>query len=427
MSIYEQKLIGGVASGMVKPSDLDLDFTDFSDKDLGAVFGLAKKLESDRIEIDIDVLNISIIEKTSLYYSDEDFRLMAKSAQSRSVVFDALQKVKGAALKSFLLTRSAEIALKENRTGTDLLDDLKNIVAEAEKNYSTSENSFQSIADLKGKVKALLTDLHKGISYAVPTYFPQIDDKLLDGFSKGDLHLIVGMTGAGKSSLALNYALNQAKHGHKVAIVSREMSEEENILRFLAAESGIGRFKMRKGMDKATYETLLDYLDRLIDKTLTIDTRTEDIETLSMEAMRMVESNNLEILYVDYLQLMSSKRTNDTRANEVQAISRELKKLAMSLNIPVVALVQFNNGVINASLFDVMNYIRESGSIKQDASTIQYVQVEQTEEVKEKKDAKMTVLKNRNGETFNPVQLIFKGAEFKFYEMREEYNTYGER
>jgi replicative DNA helicase len=73
--------------------------------------------------------------------------------------------------------------------------------------------------------------------------------------------------------------------------------------------------------------------------------------------------------------------------------------------------------VINASLFDVMNFIRESGSIKQDASTIAYIQVEHSEERKDVKDAKYTVLKNRNGEAFASVELRFEGALFRFTEI----------
>ena len=91
----------------------------------------------------------------------------------------------------------------------------------------------------------------------------------------------------------------------------------------------------------------------------------------------------------------------------------------MSLKIPIVALVQFNNAVMNASLFDVINHIRESGSIKQDASTIQYIQVEQTDKPTELKAAKNTIIKNRNGEIFTTVNLSYKGAEFKFYEVMD--------
>lgn len=415
MNIYEQKIIGGIAAGIITPTAAGLDAADFSDRDLGVVFNLARALEAEGADIDADILYSRSIE-TNAFFTAEDFRLMAASASSRSVCFDAVARIKADSLKSFLLERSAQIALDKAKSGAALLDDLKQIVSEAEKFYATGDNSFRSLTEIAPEVEALLRDLHAGVSYAVPTYFPSIDDKLTDGFSKGDLHVIVGQTGHGKSALALNFALNQAKNNHPVGFVSREMSSSENILRFLASESGVPRWQIRKDMFDSTFQTLLDALAELKHEKVYFDERTEDIETLLFEARRLKEEKLIDILYVDYLQLLTSKEKTDTRANEVQHISRELKKLAMSLKIPVVALVQFNNGIRNATVYDAMDYIRESGSIKQDASTIQYIQIEQTDAIKEFKDAKNTILKNRNGATFQPVELRYQGANFKFYE-----------
>lgn len=419
MNVYEKKIIGGISCGLIKPSATGLDASDFSDKDLGVVFNLAYALESEGAEIDAEVLYARTVE-TNAFYTAEDFRLMEKSAHSRAVCFDAIKRIKESALKTYLLEQAAEIALQENRSGALILDSLKKCVQTADRFYSVATNSFQSIAEIEEEVKAVLTDLKDGKSFAVPTFYKKIDESMLDGFSLGDLHLIVGFTGHGKSALALNYALNQAKNGYGVGIVSREMSKTENVIRLLAAESGVKRYEIRREMATETYERLINELKKLTQQSLFIDTSIEDVETLCRETARMVDECGLSVLYVDYLQLLTSKANSDTRANEVQTISRELKKLAMNLNIPVVALVQFNNGALNASLFDVINHIRESGSIKQDASTIQYIQIEHSENAIETKQAKLNILKNRNGETFKPINLTYKGAEFKFYETFED-------
>lgn len=421
MRTFEQKIIGGVVAGTVKPSSVNLDGVDFEDAELGTALTVAKQMETEGVAIDADILQSRLSEKDFGFLSAKDFRLMAQTAQSASIVFDAIDKVKSSALKTFLLSQTANLALQEKSSGAEILDKLKNLVNQADKFYRSSENNFVFLKEIAPKVKAVYQDLYSGISYAVPTYFPLIDAKLLDGFSKGDLHLIVGMTGAGKSALALNFALNQAKNNHVVGVVSREMSDIENVMRLQAADAEIPRWQIKKEMFPGTFDRLNAHLDHFSDLPIAFNTRTEDVQTLRNETILMVENHGLEILYVDYLQLMASTENADTRANEVQTISRELKKLAMELKIPIVALCQFNNGVMNASLFDVMNYIRESGSIKQDASTIQYIQVEQVEHragvpSPEFKDAKNTILKNRNGETFNPVDLRFKGAEFQFYE-----------
>jgi replicative DNA helicase len=125
---------------------------------------------------------------------------------------------------------------------------------------------------------------------------------------------------------------------------------------------------------------------------------------------------------VDYLQLMKAD-VSDNRAQEVSAISRGLKEIAMTYHIPVIAICQFNRGAVNASLFDIMSYLKESSGIEQDASTILYVQVEKTEDRKQIRDAKLTILKNRNGATFASIPLNYRGEIFTFYETYAEHEN----
>lgn len=415
MDPYEKKIIGGIANGLVLPSTLGLYAADFDNEDLGITLAIATQLETEGVEIEPEILATRLAETDTGFYSARDFVLMAQSVKSLSVVFDAVDKVKARTLKSFLTEKVSSLAVSE-KTGAEMLDALRKVVLDAERSFSSSENSFIYLKDIAVKLKAVYGDLLEGISYAVPTGFTQIDKKLLDGYSKGDLHLIVGMTGAGKSAMALNHAMNQAKAGVVVGAVSREMSDIENMMRLQCSDTRIERYKIRSRMDRDIYDELIENLDKMSRYPIAFDVQTEDIETLRPRVARMVDQDGMGILYVDYLQLMSSKFNADTRANEVQAVSRELKKLAMEFKIPVVALCQFNNGVLNASLFDVMNYIRESGSVKQDASTIQYVQIEHTDEPIDMREAKDTVLKNRNGETFVPVHLMYHGPIFQFYE-----------
>lgn len=417
MLTYEKQILGAVIAGTIKPSAVPLGIADFTDTELAQMLNLARRMEENGQPIDAEAMYSATVETEVGFYTAYDFKEWAASANSAAAAYSAIEKIKSQALKKYLSDAITQIALDPDRTGAEMLNTLKRISATSEKFYQSSQNNFVSLKDLKPQVKAVYQDLHSGISYALPTYFIRRDEMLLDGYSKGDLHLIVGQTGAGKSSLALNDALNQAKQGHVIGVVSREMSAIENVMRLQASDAKIPRWKIRKDMWDSTYAELNEHLDSFTDLPMYFDTQTEDIENLRPQAIEMVEKNGMAALYVDYLQLMGAKSNSDTRANEVQAISRELKKLAMELGIPIIALCQFNNGVINASLFDVMNYIRESGSIKQDASTIQYIQVEHTEEQKEWKDAKVTVLKNRNGATFASVDLRFNGAEFRFEEL----------
>lgn len=413
---YEQKIIGGIVSGLIVPSGIDLASTDFEDADLGNCFKIARELENENRSIDANVLSSRLT--TEGFYGADDFRLMAQSCGSVSMALEAVDKVKGKALKTFLLQQTASLAISDKKTGTQILDNLRDLVLHAEQNYQTSDNNFIFLKDLIGNVKGVYADLHAGVSYAVSTGFTEIDEHILDGFSKGDLHIIVGFTGQGKSALALNCARFQAKVGICVGILSREMSSIENVMRLQSADTGIARWKMRKNLYLTDFCTLKDNLDALANLPIAFDTRTKDIESLRPQVRKMVDQYDMQILYVDYLQLLSSSK-NATRAEEVSAVSRGLKEIAMENKIPVVALCQYNRGATNASVFDLINYLKESSGIEQDSSTIIYIQIEKTEEKKQIKDAKLTVLKNRNGATFASVDLRYHGEIFTFYEARD--------
>jgi replicative DNA helicase len=421
MQIYEQKIIGGIVSGAVKPSTLNLDASDFETSELGACLTIAREIEAQNKPIDAGILYSRLAETEIGFYSERDFELMAQTAQSASVVFEAADKVKSAALKTFLLEQTAHLALLEKQSGAEILNKLRELLGQADRFYGSTENNFVFLKDLAPKVKAVYRDLHAGISYAVPSYIEELDNEILDGFSKGDEHIIVGFTGAGKSALALKCARNQARKGHTVGVVSREMSDIENIIRLQSADAKIPRWHIKKQMFDQTLDKLNNHLDDFSNLPIAFDTKTKDVESLRGQVQRMVEDHGMEILYVDYLQLMSSSQSQTNRANEVQTISRTLKEIAMDNKIPVVSLCQFNRGATNASVFDLMSFLKESSGIEQDASTILYVQVEKTEEKKDLKEAKLTVLKNRNGATFQGINLTYRGEIFEFYSEYEQF------
>lgn len=218
------------------------------------------------------------------------------------------------------------------------------------------------------------------------------------------------------SALALAFAREQARNGLCVGVVSREMSDIENVMRLQSSDANVPRWQMRKGMREYTHNTLTKHLDEFSNLPIAFDTRTVNVEGLRPQVRRMVDGYGMQILYVDYLQLLSSKGGQSTRASEVQAISRTLKEIAMENKIPVISLCQFNRGAAQATVFDILGHLKESSGIEQDASTILYVQLEKTEEKKEVKDAKLTVLKNRNGATFQSVDLYYRGETFTFSE-----------
>lgn len=416
MSFYEQKIIGGVLSGRIPALSVPLDPADM--ERFGDALRVAREIEGEALIVSPDILALRLGDVGS-FYTAEDFDLMARSVESTSIVYEAIDKVKSRALKAFLTTRLASLATSD-QTGKTTLDDIKALIQAAEQRYASVENSFVFLKDITPKLEAVYDDLYNNVSYAVPTGYGSIDGQILDGFSKGDLHIIVGFTGHGKSGLALNFAHYQALVCKLVVgIVSREMSDIENVMRLQSSTQKIERWKIRTGMRSQTYEALKGGIADLNALPIAIDTRTENIEALRVQAKRMMEEHRMGILYVDYLQLMGSAK-GKTRADEVATISRNLKLIAMENNIPVVALCQFNRGAGDADIYDILSHIKESSGIEQDASTVMFIQVEKTKELKDIKDAKLYVLKNRNGATFHPIQLHFNGPMFTFSEVRDD-------
>lgn len=414
MILYEKRIIGGIVKGVVKATDIDLSPKDFQDEELGMCLAHARNIESEGLPLDASLLSLRL--GVDGFLQPDDFSLMAATVGSSSVVWESVDKVKALALKTMILSETAKIALLENLDSPELLERVKGIVARADARYRTSGNNFVFASEIVPKLKAVYDDLYAGVSYSVPTFFPAIDDLIVDGFSRGDEHIIVGFTGSGKSALALAFAKEQAKRGLCVGIVSREMSDVENLMRVQASEAQIPRWQMRKGMREFTHRDLTDKIESLAKLPIAIDTRTTNVEALRPQVKRMVEEHDMRILYVDYLQLLTSSNKKTSRAEEVQTISRTLKEIAMENQIPVVSLSQFNRSAANASVFEILGHLKESSGIEQDASTILYIQIEKTEEKKLTKDVKVTVLKNRNGATFHSVELQYTGEIFTFYE-----------
>ena len=416
LGVFEKKIIGGILSGAVKAETIDLTPHDLPE--LGIALTVCRELEAKGIKPDPESVYANIIERNpdECFFSVNDYRLFAESAQSGAVVFESIDRIKANSLRTYLTQKIASLATDESQTGASLLDELKSIIATADSKYRSSENNFLLMSEIVPKLEAVYKDFYSGVSYAVPTGFPILDDLLLDGFAKGDLHIVVGLTGAGKSAFALNCARYQASAGYFVGIVSREMSDVENLMRLQSSQQQIPRWQMKRGVYESTYRQLCDGFEQLRQLPIAFDVRTSDIGGLRMQVKRMVEQYEMKILYVDYLQLVGVSKTRGSRAEDVAAVSRGMKEIAMENNIPVFALSQFNRGAINADVMDLLGHLKESSGIEQDASTVTYIQVDNSDVSAKRKQAKLYVLKNRNGMTFKPVYYDYHGEVFTFTE-----------
>jgi len=300
-----------------------------------------------------------------------------------------------------------------------------------------AERSIFAISENKVKpsfyaLKDILTDTYRAVEEAyenkalvtgIPTGFHDLDQKT-SGFQRGDLIIIAGRPGMGKTALALNVARNAAREtGEPTAIFSLEMSKEQLSLRMLSSEAGVDSTRMRGGfLNQEDLEKINRAAGVLYDTNLFIDD-TPSISALEIraKARRMKMEKGLGLIAIDYLQLMKGRASAERRELEISEISRSLKALAKELGIPVIALSQLNRKVEDrTNKRPVLSDLRESGAIEQDADVIIFVYREEVYNKQVDQDkmrlAELSVAKQRNGPT-GTVNLTFL-EEFTRFENR---------
>jgi replicative DNA helicase len=233
-----------------------------------------------------------------------------------------------------------------------------------------------------------------------PTQFTDLD-KMTGGLQNSDLIILAARPSAGKTALALNIAKNAASAGARVGYFSLEMSRDQLFQRLLAIETRVPTNRLRTA-DLATDElpTVMEALGRLADLPITIeDTPSLTVMELRSRARRMQARTGLDLLIVDYLQLMQARR-NDNRVQEVSEISRGLKLLARELNVPVIALSQLSRAIEGRpGHLPMLSDLRDSGSLEQDADIVLFIHREEMHdrETDKKGIAELYIAKHRNG------------------------------
>lgn len=246
----------------------------------------------------------------------------------------------------------------------------------------------------------------------VPTGLVDLD-RLLGGLQKSDLLIIAGRPGSGKTGFMLSLAKNAAqKHKKHVAMFSLEMSNEQLVQRLIAQETGIDTQRLRTGkLTEQDWPLFTHAIEVLGDTTVFLDD-TPAITPLQLrtKCRRLHLEYGLDLIIVDYLQLMSGDSRNDNRVQEVSYISRYLKVLARELNVPVLAAAQLSRAVEQrADKKPVLSDLRESGSLEQDADIVMFIhRPDMLEQDSTRANiAEIIVAKHRNGPTHPGIELVF--------------------
>jgi replicative DNA helicase len=241
----------------------------------------------------------------------------------------------------------------------------------------------------------------RGDVVGIATGYPDMD-KLTGGLQRSDLIILAARPSVGKTAFALSMAYNIALHVQDtVAIFSLEMSREQLVQRLIAMHTGINMQKLRTGsMLDHDFEHVIEAMGVLSSVPLYIeDTAGLSIMEVRSKARRLQSQVGIDLIVVDYLQLMQGHRT-DNRVQEVSEISRGLKALARELNVPVMALSQLSRAVEGrSSHVPMLSDLRESGSIEQDADLVMFIYREEVydKETDKKGIAEIHIAKHRNG------------------------------
>ena len=315
-------------------------------------------------------------EKVIPDYIDEEKlfeRYSTNFLRSVELLREYCQLLKKYALRKELIEIANEILSKDHQDPEELLEILLDKTFELSSKKDLTP--YVSLADIVPQLKETIERFEKTQSHVtgIPSGFPELD-RLTTGFHGGDLVIVAGRPGMGKSSFALSIAKYVAqKEKLPVGIFSLEMAKDQLALRLLSFLSRIPLYDLRLGkLTKEQKEVLMKSFEELQSLPIYIDDSAALSTTdLRIKALRMKKEKEIELLIVDYLQLLRGVKRYSSRQEEVAEISRSLKALAKELDIPVIALAQLSRQVEHRSdkrpqLAD----LRESGQIEQDADLI---------------------------------------------------------
>lgn len=345
-----------------------------------------------------------------------------------------LYEIQGGTISSFNAESYAKIVLEQSqlRQLAGVADQIKGLVSGSDEVRSILDEAEQLLFNVaERKASKTLSDAKTSILRAIEhhssvratgvppgltTGFTGVDSKLL-GLQPGSLYVIAARPGLGKSSLALNMALNIAKRNIGVAFFSLEMPTLELINRLLAGATKLPFQKIQTGQtNDEEFKILGDVGEQLSEFPLFIDDDAQcSVMELRAKARRLKTRHNIGVIFVDYLQLMDVPKS-ENRQVAVAGLSRGLKILAKELDVPVVCLAQLNRQVeYRADKRPTLADLKESGAIEADSDAVMFLYRDEVYEpnTEDKGLAEVIISKNRRGST-GTVKLAFISEQVRF-------------
>jgi len=325
------------------------------------------------------------------------------------------------------------LGYEENKEVEELIEEAEKALFNVSQNFINDK--FVHIKEILAQTYEKIADLHdddgKEKYRGVSTGFKGLD-RILSGLQPSDLVILAARPAMGKTSFALNIAQNVAKQKKTVGVISLEMSKEQLVERLFCSLLSVDSWKLRTGKlaeeDFARIGTVMDELNS--SKIFIDDSISGSIAELRAKARRLQMEHGLDLLIIDYLQLMSITGLGGNIANRVQEISeisRSFKTLARELRIPILALSQLSRAVESRpSKVPQLSDLRESGAIEQDADVVLMLYREDyyEEDTDRQGVTDVYVRKHRNGPT-GRVEMMFKKEQMRFYDIDKVHDLEG--
>lgn len=324
-----------------------------------------KDKQEDGVKYLKELLNksLSLINIKQLAKTIKQYYLMRKTEE---LCIDTIEKIRKSNDTSNITDQLENIENKIFELNSDKIDTI----------HKTNTITAKSLNKIKETIK------NDNPTTGISTGFIDMDS-ILDGLHGSDLIILAARPSMGKTALAINIAVNIANNFYQtnqkksVAFVSLEMSAEQLMLRIIAMQSEINIHALRRGMItkdqlNAVEQTINSHINKL--PLIIDDSPSITISSLRTRLRRLKRKENIECVFIDYLQLIKSKNNSENRVNEISEITQSLKSLAKELDVPIIALSQLSRAVESRDdKLPQLSDLRESGSIEQDADVVMFI------------------------------------------------------